>query len=182
MKKIKYLLLIIVFILLSACSKNQVDTDSAKNTAEYINKELGYETEVEKVNDDFESESHVAYLISEDIRVRENNNGSVGEIEFANTEEDEIDRILEIMKFPKSDSINRVITDFNSTEFDTEYENYVNMEAEFITHEDLALFIAGLYAERNNYESGLKSPYYLIFTYNEDTFDYWINAADMFSD
>ena len=130
MKKIKYILLLVIFVLLSACSKDQLDSKSAKDTAEYLNKELGYEIEIEKVNDDFESESHIAYLISEDIRVRENNDGSVGEIEFANTEEDEIDRILEIMKFPKSNSINRVITDFNSTEFDTEYENLVNQDSQ----------------------------------------------------
>lgn len=181
-KNIKYLSIVVLIILLSACSGNQVDANNAENTAEYIKKELGYDTEVEIINPDFENEGRVTYAISENVQVLENIDGGVEEVIFASIEEEEIDHILEIMDFPRFDAVDRVINTYNSTEYEEEFENLVSMEVEFLIHEEVGLYLAGLYVVRNSYYSEGTAPYHLIFTYNEEAFDYWINAADMFND
>ena len=182
MRKFKYLLLLIISIFLTACSGNQIDIESAENTAEYINRELGYDDKVEARDYDEDNRVHTKFHLNDDFYVTENEDDSVREIVFRNVEEEEIDMILELIDFPRTETVNRIVDDYNSTEYESDIDNLVNTEAGFIIYEDVGLFITGDYAVRHSNWTSDTAPYDLIFVYDEDNFEDWIDIEKSYND
>lgn len=167
-------LLIIIFTIffLSACSPKAINSDDGKKTAQFLINELNLENNnLEVVKKEYaDGGIYDVYELNESITIIMNDKGGVDRINFINVDGDEVRKILTLIKFPESSSIERVLKTDGSTftdEFDDE-ETLVEYQGVGVTLVYHSEFIKDLLDYNNPFTLQLLFDENTIAEYKED--------------
>lgn len=155
-------LLLFIFLATGCSNVDAVNTENPEATANFIQKELYPDKEINYHKVDLSDGIEDVYDIGEDIRIIMTDDENIEQISFFSLSKDEVPEILELVDFPYVDSIEYFLDeneDYNATGFEPIFNDY------FTKYEGVGL---SLTAKIEDLRQDPQKPFSMILIYDPD--------------